>query len=154
MKKTNFLKEHNAKIRAITFWVATTLIILAGLAFVLTVDTKIKFNSNKDTIFISAWLFFVIISSVGGGIFYFFGDSVKHKHILTLIMKGVGIALSAFYIFVLNAFEAKVLSMDVANATKTSVSTLCTVCLIVTIVSLVVFVVNYVFSIIFIEEDY
>ena len=114
-----------------------------------------KINTNKDTIFISAWLFFSMIFAVGGGLFYFAGDSVKHKHVRTLIFKGVGFVLSALHIMFLQAFHAKVNGMlGVSKIALAQANSAYTISLIITIAALVVLAINYVLSIIFIQEDY
>ena len=155
MEKQNFFKKYSNLLRTITFLVGAGLIVVAGLAFVVLVDTKVKINTNKDTIFLSAWLFFSIIFAVGGGIFYFAGDAFKHKHVRTLILKGVGIALSAFHIPFLNSFLTKVTNMiGVSKVAIANATTAYMIALILTIAGLVVLVANYVLSIIFIQEDY
>ncbi len=155
MKKENFFVKHNSLLRTITFLAGAALIAIAGLLFVVLVDLKVKVNSNKDTIFISAWLFFAIIFAVGGAIFYAFGDSCKHKHVRTLILKGIGLALSAFFIQFLNAFSTKINSMvGVSQKVVALANTAYSISLIITIVALVALVANYVLSIVFIQEDY
>lgn len=155
MKERNFIAKHNSLLRTITFLAGAGLIIIAGLLFVVLVDLKVKANTNKDSIFISAWLFFAIIFAVGGGIFYFVGDANKHKHVRTLIFKGVGIGLSAFFIQFLNAFSTKINGMvGVSKKIVALANTTVSVTLIITIVALVLLVANYVLSILFIEEDY
>lgn len=155
MEKKNFISKHSSLLRSITCLVGAGLIILAGLAFILMVDLKVKINTNKDSIFISAWLFFSIIFAVGGGIFYFVGDSMKHKHTRTLILKGVGLALSAFHIVFLNAFSAKINGMvGVSKIAIAAGNSAYSIALILTIAGLVFMAINYVLSIIFIQEDY
>ena len=155
MKEKNFLAKHNSLLRTITFLAGSALIIITGLLFVVLVDVKVKITTNKDTIFLSAWLFFAIIFAVGGGIFYMLGDSFKHKHVRTLVFKGVGIALSAFFIQFINAFSTKINEMlGVSPKIVAIANTACTISLVLTIVALVFMVANYVLSIIFIEEDY
>ena len=80
MEKQNFFKKHSSLLRSLTFIIGTGLILVAGLLFVILVDLKVKINTNKDTIFISAWLFFSMIFAVGGGLFYFAGGSHPAGH--------------------------------------------------------------------------
>lgn len=155
MEKQNFFKKHSSLLRSLTFIIGTGLILVAGLLFVILVDLKVKINTNKDTIFISAWLFFSMIFAVGGGLFYFAGDAVKHKHVRTLIFKGVGFVLSALHIMFLQAFHAKVNGMlGVSKIALAQANSAYTISLIITIAALVVLAINYVLSIIFIQEDY
>ena len=70
----DFINKNSVKFRSLTFIIGTILAFLAGLIFALFVDLKVKIDSK--TIIISLWLFFAIILAVGGGCFYFFGDSV------------------------------------------------------------------------------
>lgn len=150
------LKENNIKIRSWTNLVGTILQFGAGLFFVLFIDLYVKFRTASGEITpIAIWLFAAIVFAVGAGIFYFFGDSQKHKKTLTIVLKGVGIVLSIgfiVYIFVfLNWVETseKIMYDSMPIARTTSI-----ISLIVNILALVVLIINYVFSIIFVSEDY
>lgn len=144
------------KIRSWTNLIGTILQFAAGLYFVLFIDLYVKFRTDTGEITpIAIWLFMAIIFAVGSGVFYFFGDSQKHKKVPTIVLKGIGIVLSAgfiAYIFVfMNWVETsgKVMTDSEAIANSTSI-----ISLIINILALVVLIVNYVFSIIFVEEDY
>lgn len=155
MEKQNFFKKHSSLLRSLTFIIGTGLILVAGLLFVILVDLKVKANTNKDSIFISAWLFFSIIFAVGGGLFFFAGDSMKHKHVRTLILKGVGFVLSALHIMFLQAFHTKINGMiGISKIVVANANMAYSISLILTIAALVVLAINYVLSIIFIQEDY
>ena len=120
---------------------------------------SLRVSLNYLRLFLVNGIFFffilAIIFAVGGGIFYFVGDANKHKHVRTLIFKGVGIGLSAFFIQFLNAFSTKINGMvGVSKKIVALANTTVSVTLIITIVALVLLVANYVLSILFIEEDY
>ena len=149
----NFINKNSVKLRSLTFLIGTIIMMVAGLAFALFVDLKVKIDS--ETIIISAWLLFAIIFAVGGACFYFFGDSVKHKRKQTLILKGVGILLSVGYIFFLNVFSTTVLPQaGLMQVVLKTANTIVTISIIASIVAIVSLVLNYILSIVFIDEDY
>lgn len=155
---TKFISNNNVKIRTITNLVGTLLIFLAGLFFVLIVDLKMSFkkaNANAEGVSISVWLFLAIIFALGGGIFYFLGDSMKHKKFLTLFVKGIGIVLGIGYIVFLQVFKTKIVLgaglIDVQQVLGCKIVLWATI---FDILALVVLALNYVFSIIFLDEDY
>ena len=159
-QQTNFLQENNIKIRSITNLVGCLLSIIAGLFFVFFTDVSIKFTSGSSAsaefIKISIWLFMAIIFAVIGGICFFIGDANKHKKVLTLVLKGIGIVLSTGFIFFLFRFQNWLLSsgrFDEPNSTM-SYKVIINVPLVLVIVALVLLIINYVFSILFLEEDY
>ena len=153
-----FLEKNNIKIRSISNLAAVGLFFAAGLFYVLMIDLKVKFRTEtaiEGITPISIWLFFAIIFAVGGGIFYFFGDSQKHKKVLTLVLKAIGIILGIGYIFFAIKFNGwvdtsgKVLAETIPNAhLMTNIS------LALNIGALVAASINYVFSILYINEDY
>ena len=149
----DFINKNSVKFRSLTFIIGTILAFLAGLIFALFVDLKVKIDS--ETIIISLWLFFAIILAVGGGCFYFFGDSVKHKRKQTLILKAVGLILCVGYIVFLNMFTKMVLpNAGLMQAVLQSANTIVTNCYILIIFAIVSYSINYVLSIVFIDEDY
>ena len=177
-----WFKANNTKIRSITNLIGGILLFLCGLVFIIIVDLKVnKFDpiTYKDAageeqtykIVLSLYLLLGAILSFGGGIFFLFGDSRKHKHTQTLVLKAVGMVLAIAFIFFLFSFkngvdcyrhpalhfpeagfaEAKYfIDEKIYNTANTVVS----VCLALDIIALVILAVNYVFSILFIEEDY
>ncbi len=155
---TQFMSKNNIKIRSLTNIIGISLLFAAGLIFVLFIDLKVKLVSHKDDVSVvplSFWLFLSIIFALGGGIFYFIGDSMKHKKIPTLVLKGVGLALSIGYIVFLFVFKNWVSSPNTIKADALSiVNTITIISLVITILGLISLIVNYVLSIIFIEEDY
>ena len=153
-KIKSFIKNNNVKLRSITNLVGCATALAAGLLFVLLIDLSIKFRTD-DAVLISLWLFLAIIFAVGGGIFYFFGDSVKHKRKLTLVLKGIGIVLAAGFIPFLMMFKEKVLYVARLNsATIAKGETIVVISLIIIILALVALALNYVLSILFLDEDY
>ena len=153
-KIKSFIKSNNVKLRSITNIVGCTAALAAGLLFVLLIDLSIKFRTD-DAVLISLWLFLAIIFAVGGGIFYFFGDSVKHKRKLTLVLKGIGIVLAAGFIPFLMMFKEIVLYVAKLNsATIAKGETIVVISLIIIIAALVALALNYVLSILFLDEDY
>ena len=149
----DFINKNSVKFRSLTFIIGTILAFLAGLIFALFVDLKVKIDS--ETIIISLWLFFAIILAVGGGCFYFFGDSVKHKRKQTLILKAVGLILCEGYIVFFNMFTKMVLpNAGFMQAVLQSANTIVTICYILIIFAIVSYSINYVLSIVFIDEDY
>ena len=154
----NFFKNNNIKIRSISNLVGIFLLFAAGLFYVLMIDLKVKFKtetSAEGITPISIWLFFAMIFAVGAGIFYFFGDSQKHRKIMTLVLKAIGIVLSIGYIFFAFKFNTwidesgKVIAETIASAhLMTNIS------LWLNYAGLLAIVINYVFSVIFLEEDY
>lgn len=172
MSKKDFktlMNENNIKIRSLTNLAGCLLTLSAALLFVLLIDVVImsKYNSNIS-VHLSSWLFLAIIFAGGGAIFYFFGDSVKHKPgiivnlglkikvVPTLWLKMLGIILAIGFIPFLYVFQADVIYTKgaltsevraVADAIMYSVMA-------IDIVGIVAFIINYVFSIIYIKEDY
>lgn len=164
---TGFISKHNIKFRSISNLIGSLGAMFAGLFFVLFVDLVVTFKSNAD-VKLSVWLFLAIITATGGSIFYFLGDSVKHKLgkefkigklrfriAPTLVLKLIGIILAVAFIPFLFVFINKV--VYVAIATKAMVATAKTivyVALALDIVGLVGLIFNYVLSAIFLKEDY
>lgn len=155
MDKKNFFKEHNVRIRSISNLVGVMALFCAGLFFVLFIDLKAKPASSGNIIPLAIWLLFAIIFAVGGGIFYFIGDTQKHKKVLTLVLKGIGIVLAigfiAFIFYFLNWVNTKELIQVEAVHT---VKTVANVSLIISIIGIISVIFNYVLSIIFVDEDY
>ena len=153
-----FFDKNNIKIRSITNLIGIFLLFAAGLFYVLFIDLNVKFKTEtaaEGITPISIWLFFAMIFAVGAGIFQFFGDSQKHRKYLTLSLKAVGILLAIGYIFFAIKFNSwvdtsgKVIAETIAKAhLMTNIS------LGLNIAGLVAIVVNYVFSAIYVEEDY
>ncbi len=162
MGNTNIISKNNIKIRSITNLLGCILLFVAGLAFVLFIDLKAKtvtnsFDENKNTIIVplSIWLFFAILFALGGGIFYFFGDSQKHKKVLTLVLKGVGIVLSIGYVVFLFVFKNWVnVKKLIQNECVPTVHTIANVSLVFAFIGIAFIIINYIMSIIYIEEDY
>lgn len=155
----SFMNNNNIKIRSLTNIIGCVLLFAAGLFYVLFIDLYVKFKNetgaDNSITPISIWLFFAIVFAVGGGIFYFFGDSQKHKPVQTLVLKGIGIVLAIGYIFFIAKFNSWVdASNKVMPETVSIAHTLANVSLILDIVGLVVVIINYVLSIIFVKEDY
>ena len=153
MEKKGFIdiiKANNIKIRSITNMVAIALMFIAGLFFVLFIDLKAKVKEGN----ISTWLFLSIIFALGGGIMYFAGDSLKHKKVATLILKGVGIALSIGFVAFTFVFNSHIAEMIKADEVINQAKTISTISMVIAIIGIVVMVLNYVFSILFLDEEY
>ena len=123
MEKKGFQNFLDNKLRNISFIIGNAFTFLAGLFFVLFIDLKVKIES--ETIIISAWLIFAIIFAVGGGIFFFVGDMVRHKKKQTVILKLVGIVFALAYIVFLQLFKFNVIPnsglMSSTMATATNI---------------------------------
>ena len=155
-KIKNFINNNNIKIRSLTNLLGIGLLFAAGLYFVLFIDLYVKFRtSSSEIIPIAIWLFMAIIFAVGAGIFYFFGDSNKHKKVLTIVLKAVGIVFSACYIGYIFVFKDWALTSDkiITDSLPTAITT-ANISLIINIVALVVCIINFVLSIVYIEEEY
>ena len=149
----DFINKHSVKFRSLSFIIGTVLAFLAGLIFALFVDLKVKIDS--ETIIISLWLFFAIVLAVGGGCFYFFGDSVKHKRKQTLILKAVGLVLCIGYIVFLSMFTTMVLpNAGLMQAVLQSANTIVTICYVLIILAIISYVINYILSVVLLDEDY
>ncbi len=155
---TQFVSKNNIKIRSLTNLIGISLLFVAGLVFVLFIDLKVKLVTQKEgasALPLSLWLFLSIIFALGGGIFYFIGDSMKHKKIPTLVLKGIGLLLTIGYIVFLFVFKNWVSSPNTIKADALStVNTITIISLVITILGLISLIINYVLSILFIEEDY
>lgn len=156
MKK--FFENNNVKIRSITNLTGIILAFIAGLAFVLFIDLYVKFKTEtgKEGITpISIWLFFAMIFAVVGAAIFFLGDSNKHKPIMTLVLKGIGLVLVVCYIFFAIKFNTwvdesgKVVLESIKNAHLITNITLG-----VDIASILFLSINYIFSVLFLNEDY
>ena len=152
------ITENNIKIRSFTNLIGVGLLFVAGLYFVLFIDLYVKFRteSAKESITpIAIWLFLAIIFAVGAGILYFFGDSNKHRKVLTIILKAHGIYLSLCYIVYIFIFKhwintsGKVITDTIASATTTAI-----ISLIINCIALVFIIINFIFSIKFLDEEY
>ena len=166
-KVTSFISKHNIKFRSISNLVGSVAAMLAGLFFVLFVDLVVTFKSNSD-VKLSVWLFLAIITATGGSIFYFLGDSIKHKigkilHIgnfkfrlpPTLILKFIGILLAIAFIPFLFVFQKEAVMVAIATAQmRETANTIIYVSLALDIVGLVGLLINFVLSTIFLKEDY
>jgi len=155
---TQFINKNNIRIRSLTNIIGISLLFVAGLVFVLFIDLKVKLVSQKDGVSVlplSLWLFLSIIFALGGGIFYFIGDSMKHKKIPTLVFKGIGLLLSIGYIVFLFVFKNWASSPNTVKADALSIiNTITIISFVITLLGLIALIINYVFSILFIEEDY
>ena len=160
-KIKSFLQTNNIKIRSLTNLVGSLAIILAGLFFVLFADVSIKFTGSSagtsdDFVKISIWLFLAIIFSVVAGLLYFIGDAYKNKKVLSLVLKGIGIVLAIGFIIFLFRFQSWLTNsgrVDISRSTM-PYQTIVLVSFVITIISLLFLICNYVFSIIFLDEDY
>ena len=155
-KIKNYINKNNIKIRSLTNLIGIGLLFAAGLYFVLFIDLYVKFRtSTTEIIPIAIWLFMAIIFAVGAGIFYFFGDSNKHKKVLTIVLKAVGIVFSICYIVYIFVFKNWALTSDkiVTDSLPIAINT-ANISLIINIIALVVVIINFVFSIVYIEEEY
>lgn len=155
-KIKNYINKNNIKIRSLTNLIGIGLLFAAGLYFVLFIDLYVKFRtSSAEIIPIAIWLFMAIIFAVGAGIFYFFGDSNKHKKVLTIVLKAVGIVFSICYIVYIFVFKNWALTADkiVTDSLPIAINT-ANISLIINIVALVVVIINFVLSIVYIEEEY
>ena len=159
-KIKDFLSKNNIKIRSITNIAGCLAVIIAGLFFVLFADVSIKFTSGSSAsaeyVKISVWLFMAIIFSVIGGLCFLIGDANKHKKVLTIILKGVGLVLSSGFIVFLFKFQTWLLSsgrFDEPNSTM-SYKTIVYVPFVLTVIALVLLIINLVFSILYLDEDY
>ena len=126
-----------------------------------------KYNSTIS-VHLSSWLFLAIIFAGGGAIFYFFGDSLKHKPgiivnlglkikvVPTLWLKLLGIILAIGFIPFLYVFQSDVIYVEKAltSEMRAVADTIMYIVMVIDIVGIVSFIVNYVFSIIYLKEDY
>ena len=171
-----FLRKNNSKFRMISMYIGAGLLILAGLLFIIIVDLKVNkfdpivYGDGKEyQLLLSFYLLMAAVFALGSGIFYMYGDSVKNKHVATLVFKGIGIALAVAFIIFLFVFKARInwyrypsQYFEGVSATKTymseamfkSANGIITACLVIDIVGIVVYILNYLLSILFIEEDY
>lgn len=154
--KENLFSKHNVKIRTITNLIGVSLMFVAGLFFVLFVDLNAKLQENSgNVVSISSWLFAAIIFALGGGIFYFFGDSMKHKKVWTLILKAIGVVLSiGFTIFTFFFKNWVNTSGKVKIEYIPKTNNIAVIALIIALAGIVFLIVNYIFSIIFLDEEY
>lgn len=164
---TGFISKNNIKFRSISSLIGSAFAMCAGLFFALFVDLVVDFKSNAE-ITLSGWLFLAIIFATGGSIFYFGGDSIKHKigkvfsigklkvrFAPTLFLKFIGILLVIAFIPFLFVFQKK--AVYVAIATQEMIATansVIYVSLALAIVGLVGLIINFVLSAIFLKEDY
>lgn len=160
------INDNNIKIRSLTNMIGSSLALAAALLFVLLVDLVPNFLSkNGEVVHLSSWLFMAIIFAGGGAIFYFFGDSVKHKPgkiinlglkikvVPTLWLKAIGIILAIGFIPFLFVFQNSVHDF-LTGDNRAQLSVIIYLVMSIDIVALVSLIINYVFSIIFIKEDY
>ena len=155
-KIKNYINKNNIKIRSLTNLIGIGLLFAAGLYFVLFIDLYVKFRtSSSEIIPIAIWLFMAIIFAVGAGIFYFFGDSNKHKKVLTIVLKAVGIAFSICYIAYIFVFKDWALTADkiVSDSLPVAINT-ANISLIINILALVLVIIYFVLSIVYIEAEY
>lgn len=151
-----FFNKNNIRIRSLTNLIGIALMFVAGLAFVLFVDLKAKIQAGSNNIVpISNWLFMCIIFSLGGGIFYFFGDTMKNKKVLTLILKGIGLVLAIGFIVYIFVFlnwvtTSDIIKVEAIGATKSTAYA----SLVITILGVLTLIINYILSIIFLDDEY
>lgn len=151
---THFLSKNNIKIRSLTNLIGVFLMFAAGLVFVLFIDLKVQLSADSK-VPLSLWLFLTIIFALGGGIFYFLGDSMKHKKTQTIVFKGIGLLLSVGYLIYLFLFNNWVsTSNGVKPVAIDTVNTITIISIVITVLGILFLILNYVLSILFIEEDY
>lgn len=154
----NFFANNNVKLRSITNLVGILAAFVAGLLFVLFIDLNVKFkteSANEGITPISIWLFFAMIFAVVGAAIFFLGDSNKHRPVMTLVLKGIGLILVVGYIFFAIKFNTWVdESGKVLVETVKAAHTVTNISLYINIVSVVFLVINYVLSVVFLDEDY
>ena len=152
----NFINKNNIKIRSLTNLIGIGLLFAAGLYFVLFIDLYVEFQGEASEIVpIAIWLFMAIIFAVGAGIFYFFGDSNKHKRTLTIVLKAIGIVFSFAYIGYIVVFKNWVnTSGNIKFDSLPLAHTTATISLIINILALVFILANFVLSIVYIDEEY
>ena len=152
--KVNALKQNNIKIRSLTNLIGVGLMLITGLFFILLVDLQVKVKES-ELVPISTWLFVSVLFSLGGAIFYFFGDSLKHKRIATIVLKSIGLFLSVGFIPFLFVFMNWVQTSGMVKSDAISSANIVVyVSLALAIVSLIVLIVNFVFSIVFLSDEY
>ena len=150
MEKKGFQNFLDNKLRNISFIIGNAFTFLAGLFFVLFIDLKVKIES--ETIIISAWLIFAIIFAVGGGIFFFVGDMIRHKKKQTVILKLVGIVFALAYIVFLQLFKFDVIpNSGLMSSTMVTATNIVNASLIMSVIGIAGLSVNLS---VYTDEDY
>lgn len=154
----DYISKNNIKIRSFTNLGAIIGLFTSGLFFVSFIDLFVKFRSatgNEAPTPIAIWLFVAIILAVGGGIFYFFGDSNKHKKVLTIILKAIGLVLGlGFIAFIFIFLNWANTSGKIITDTLHACNVITWVSFVIHIVALLFVIANFVLSIIFVDEEY
>ena len=141
-------------IRSWTNFLGVAISLIAGLIFILVVDLKAKIIDAKATMPLSAWLIIAILLAAGGAIFYYVGDIYKEKNVKTLVFKGVGMALVAGFIGFLFYFYQWTTTGELRATAVEETQLAFYISLVVAILGLITLIVNYVLSILYIEETY
>lgn len=93
-----FSSDFFKKSKLISLLIGGILIFVTGLIFVLLADLKLKTYA--------VWLFVDIIISAGSGILNLLAENYRDKHVLYIVLKSIGYALSigfVIFIFIFNA---------------------------------------------------
>ena len=93
-----FSSDFFKKSKLISLLIGGILIFVTGLIFVLLADLKLKTYA--------VWLFVAIIISAGSGILNLLAENYRDKHVLYIVLKSIGYALSigfVIFIFIFNA---------------------------------------------------